>query len=369
MTAVGLAALCGKHLRVSVLIGVVGSLESAPGTVGGSSSAPPRGVVAAFPQPPTFLGTRRPDACRRWPRQPQSSAGSPSASARLAGPAGLGPMGRRYRRRRQGPPLLLCAPVAALESGAREGDARGAPWSRVAAAKLCVGFLRKDSAGGGGLRRPRWGWFRETSVAGCGLPLLVAAIERRAVWLCAGGVVLCCVGGPPALNGAPPLSPWWWPAVTAQRQRGWTLRTTPSCSPSSPTGTRPASSSTWTASASSVSTLAGQIVRTPPPPPACFSSWPPLPLPILPVSTSSVCMAARASSSPPPACEHRRARAPPPRALAAARRRPWLAAAALRSCRRWLLRDRRRPDAAGCSGCTSVVFNDPRPRRTRRMPP
>ncbi|KAL3179803.1 hypothetical protein MRX96_009122 [Rhipicephalus microplus] len=93
-------------------------------------------------------------------------------------------MGRRYRRRRQGPPLLLCAPVAraafSLGGGALSfvGVKRRkepAPAERGIAAreegrvfrvaKLYVGFLRKDSAGGGGLRRPRWGWFRENERA------------------------------------------------------------------------------------------------------------------------------------------------------------------------------------------------------------
>ncbi|KAH7945364.1 hypothetical protein HPB49_010022 [Dermacentor silvarum] len=144
-------------------------------------------------------------------------------------------MGRRYRRRRQGPPLLLCAPVARAFSlggggralsfvgverrkepaptGEREGreakeeqQTRGDEEGRfLRVAKLYVGFLRKDSAGGGGLRRPRWGWFRENERAAVpfGKPFLwittlllagrrssASSVSAPRVCLCAGAVVL-----------------------------------------------------------------------------------------------------------------------------------------------------------------------------------
>lgn len=75
----------------------------------------------------------RPDG-GRLPTTTQQSAGSPSAAAPLVGPAGRGPMGLVHRRRRQGPPLLLCAPVAAFLplGGGERGEGKETREGRLA---------------------------------------------------------------------------------------------------------------------------------------------------------------------------------------------------------------------------------------------
>lgn len=85
----------------------------------------------------------------------QTTPGAAAVAVRACGPCCVLPRRRAFLRRRQ-------AQKRASAAGERESGEEGR-FLRVA--KLYVGFLRKDSAGGGGLRRPRWGWFRENERA------------------------------------------------------------------------------------------------------------------------------------------------------------------------------------------------------------